>query len=788
MNAAFRDVGYAGRMLIRQPAFAAVAVLSLGAAIAASTTMFSVVNGVLLRPLPYEDADRLVIVPGSYTIPDDGMPPIFAPAAVDWPSRNRIFDGVASRSVAPRVLVDDLGARPVIGASVDPDYLSVLGVQPLFGRDFTPEDAGTDNTIISYGFWQGRLGGAEDVIGSEIRFEEGTATVIGLMPPRFRSPMAAEFWFVLEGPPASVGPRVARMLPAYTPERAEAELNALIARIDEEYGSNVTRRAQVQSIVGMESGGSRNRAQILVLFGSVGLLLVIGVVNVSNLLLCRSVSRQPEIAVRKALGGGRPRLIRQLLTESLVLASLGGAIGVLGAYGAMRAMLAVIPPTFPRVEDIYVDRMVLLFAVFVTVAAAIGFGLLPALRASRFRIRSAMHGGAARMTESRSQRRLQQAFVGAQVMLTTILLIGAGLLGRSFLNLLNAPLGLDTEDVIAAEVAVRYRNPTAAASRVFYGQLLDRIRLEPGIEAVGFGRSPVDSGVRYMGYAIEGIPEDRIETRTVTTEVTADYFRILGMEMAEGRAFEDGETGVVVNESLAELYWPNGQAIGRRVRFRSSAQRYTPWHTIVGVVENVNHTVMAGLVSTTPEIFLPCEFCSTLLVKSRPGTSDVGSLVRAQVASLDPGMPVDNIRSLEAALNANRNRAGPRFRTMLLGAFSGTALLLALSGVYGVAAYTVAERKREFAIRRALGASAAGVVRMALVHAATPLVLGVIGGVAASVGLTRLVSSYLFEVTPLDPGVFIVVPTLFVVVAFVANYAPSRRSASIDPMTTLRCE
>ncbi len=784
----FKDVQYAVRMLSRKPAFTAVAVLSLGVGITATTTMFSVVNGVLLRPLPYDDAERLVLVPGSHDIPDDGSPPIYAPPAVDWPVQNHIFEGVALRTIARRVLMDDLGARPIMGESVEPQFMSVLGTRPLLGRDFTAEDAGLPNAIVSYGFWQGRLGGAEDVIGSEIRFEEGTATVIGVMPPRFRSPLSAELWFAMDGPFEGVGTRVARLRPGFTVERAEAELNALIARIDVEYGSNVTRTMQVQSILGREIGGSRNRTQILMLFGSVGLLLLVAVVNVSNLLLCRCVGRQPEIAVRMALGGGRRRLIRQLLTESLVLASLGGLTGVLGTYGAMQAMLTVIPPTFPRLEDIYIDPIVLLFAVVVTLVASIGFGILPAMRGSRFQIQAAMSEGVSRSSESRRHRRVQQTFVGLQVMLATVLLIGAGLFAQSFLNLLGTPLGLDTENVIAADIGVRYRNPSVEASLPVYDQIISRIRLQPGVDTVSFGRSPIDSGTGFLGYVVEGIPEDRIEPRTITTDVSADYFRTLGMNMTSGRAFDDGEKGVVVNEAFVRLYWPEGGALGRRVMLRPGADPNAAWHTIVGVVEDLNHSVMSGFASSTPEIFRPCEFCATLLVKTRPGAEDVGSLIRAQVAAVDPGMPVDNIRSLDAALAANRYWSEPRFRTTLLGAFAGTALVLALSGIYGVAAYTVAARRREFAIRLALGASAGRVVGSALASGALPLLLGLASGLALSATLTRLTSSYLFEVTPMDPYVFSAVTAVFLAVAIAANYIPSRLAASADPMTTLRHE
>ena len=779
-----RDLLYAGRLLRSAPGFTLIAALTLAVGIGGITTIFSVVNGVILRPLPYGDAARLVMISETRTPGTSGRPYAPPPAGTDWPDRVQGFSRLTTFEYAPFTFMDGSDSPLIIGGRVPPNYFSVLQAQPVIGRNFTEQDAtGTRAAIVTHSFWQSRLGADPNAIGQTLKFAEGSMTLIGVMPPAFRAPFYTDALIFTAVPKGQTAARFfGRLTPGMNRSEAEAAVNALIKAVEaDQPAGSATRVARIEPILPVDSS---NRALLFLLLGSVGFLLLMAIINVANLMLSRTVTREREIVVRTALGGSRSRLVRQLLTESLLLSAIGGSLGLFVGYAGIRLVVAWIPETFPRVHEIYMDPAVTGFVLVTTLLTAIGFGIFPAIAFSRVDLHRGLKDSTNKASEHSRNRHLRQALVAAEIGLGAMLLIGAALTGKSFWNIINVPIGLDPQNVIVARIGVTPRYRTEPSRSLLQRELIERIGRHPEVEAASLaGVGPVYSGRPATGFWRDGSLQ-RVNAAILDTEVTSEYFRALGVPVLEGRTIQDGEQTVVINETFANTFLANSDPIGRQLRFGPEA---TPgqWLTVVGVVRDQRPSLTR---LPMPQVFRTCVQCGILFVKSRADSAAIGKIIRAETASIDSSLIVTHVWSMEATVFEDRQVLDSRFRMALFAAFAGAGILLAFAGVYGVTSYSAAQRTREVGIRMALGASRWNVLRMMIEQSMIPIGIGIGGGIAASLALSGLLKSYLFEVAPTDAAVYAAVPVFLALVAIVANFIPACLSTRIDPMAALRHE
>ncbi len=784
----YQDIRYASRVLKQSPGFTAIAVLTLAIGIGGIMVIFSVVNGVILHPLPYGNSDRLVVVSEVRGATINGRQYVPPPKGTDWPDRTRVFDGLTSFEYAPFTFMDGSDTPVIIGGRVPLNYFSVLQAKPRIGREFTEHDlavAEPNPAIVTHGFWQSRLGGDPNVLGKTLKFAERGIVIIGVMPEGFRAPINtdAEIFTPVERGQVPRG-LIGRLKPGMTQERTEATTNSLIKEIEAEYhpGSSVLRYVQIQPLTPVDAS---NRKLLLLLFGSVGFILLIAIINVANLMLSRTITREREIAVRAAIGAGRRRLVRQLLTESLLLALVGGAFGLLAGYAGTKLLLLWIPERFPRVQEIYVDPTVVGFVLITTMMTSITFGVFPAFAFSRPNLQHTLKEGAHHASENSRNRYLRHGLVAIEIGLAALLLIGAALIGTSFWNLVNVPLGIEPHDVFGARlnIPLRYRTQTAASD--LRSTVIERIKQHPEVESVSMvGSGPVFSGA-YMGFWLEG-QSQRENALVLDTQVTSEYFKTLQIPFIQGQTFKDGDPDVVIiNQTFARRYWPDTNPIGRRLRL---GWEWNPgaWLTIGGVVRDQRPSLTK---SPEAQVFRSCQQCGILLVKARDGRANIGSMIRREIASIgDTLVIVTNRWSMETALSEDWTLLDSKFRTILFAAFAGAGLLLALAGVYGVTSYSSAQRTREVGIRMALGATRWSVLRLMISRSMVPIGAGIAAGLAAAWALMRLLQPYLFEVRPTETGVFIAVSLFLAMIATIANFIPVRRGTRIDPMTALKYE
>lgn len=782
-----QDLRCAGRVLWRSPGFTAIAALTLAVGIGGITTIFSVVNGVILHPLPYGDADRLVLISEVRSAPVGQSSYVPPPKGEDWEDRTVVFEGLGSFQYAPFTFTDGSDSPLVIGGRVPFSYFSVLRARPQIGRTFNAEDAAAGATgaaIVTYGFWQSRLNGDPNVLGRTLKFAEGTATVIGVMPPSFLAPVYRDAQIftplsTLQPPRGLIG----RLKPGISPTQAESAINALIKQIDAEFhpGEASRRFAQLRPILPVDAS---NRALLLLLFGSVGFILLMAIINVANLMLSRTVTRQREISVRSAIGASRGRLVRQLLTESLLLSAFGGGFGLLLGYSGIRVLVSWIPQNFPRVQEIYMDPAVAAFVFATTLLASIGFGIFPALVFSRPDLHDSLKDGSQHASERQRNRHLRQFLVTIEIGLAVVLLIGAALSGKSFWNLINVPLGFDTQNVVIARLNVPPRYRGGAAGAAFRDELIARLEQHAEVESAGMSdRAPVATGYSSNGFWLEGRSQ-RENATVVDSQVTSDYFRSLHVRFVKGQTLKDGDQTVIVNEAFASAYWPNDDPVGKQIRL-GFEENPGPWLTIVGVTPN--ETIQLNK-APMPEVFHSCGPCGILLVRSRDASASIGATIRREVAAIDSSLVITNLQPLETMADENTLILDSRFRMALFVAFAGAGMLLAVAGVYGVTSYSMAQRSHEIGIRMALGANRWKVLCMILGESALPVAVGITAGVTASSALTTLLQSYLFEVAARDANIFVVVSIFLAFVAMAANFIPAYRSTRIDPMVTLKYE
>jgi putative ABC transport system permease protein len=811
------DLRYGLRVLRRNPGFAATAILTLALGIGATTAIFSVVDTVMLKPLPFPTADRLVRVMSVFASTGTGSGEASYPDFMDWRARNHVFDGLAVFRTNDFTLVGPPEPLHLQGAVVSAQLFSLLGVTPTLGRAFLPEEdnpataSGASPVILSYALWERQFSSDASVLGTTIQLGDRAFTVVGVMPQTFQFPIQAEpieLWTTIAldargGVNAMTGQRgahyldvVALLKAGVRLPQAQAEMAAITSALNLEHPENKPRTVrivpEIQRLVGPL------RAPLLVLLGAVGCVLLIVCVNVANLLLARATGRHKEMAVRAALGAGRRRAFRQLLTESVALGLLGGGLGLALALASLRLLVRLIPADVPRLNAIGLDARLLSFAFLISLLAGILFGLAPALRVSKICLTESLkESGRGSESGGRERRGVRDTLVVSEVALATVLLLGAGLLIQSFLRLTRVKPGFDPHRVLTFQLDSPAGEQEARIPAFFRG-VVARLRVLPGvISASAVASLPLTGDNIASSIEIEGEPTP-VGSRPQAdfNAVEPNYFRTLGIALVAGRDFteqDDSKSGpvVIVNHALARRFFPNQNPIGKHVRpgiGNGYGPGEPPMREIVGVIGDVKQSGLDA--QAAPEVYAPLAQSpfGTMFLVVRTVNDPRGMVepARRQVASLDKTVPIYHVQTLDQYFA--QSAAGARFIALLLGGFAGLALLLACLGIYGVISYVVVQRTHEIGIRMAMGAQKEDVLRMVIGQGLAPALAGLAIGIAAALRLTRLLSSLLYGVAPGDPLTFIAVALILTGVALMASYIPARRATKVDPMVALRYE
>ncbi|MGH9853935.1 MAG: ABC transporter permease, partial [Blastocatellia bacterium] len=798
------DLRFGARMLLKQPGFTLIAVLTLALGIGANTAIFSIVNAALLRPFPYKAPERLVILRERVSDGGAGFSPSY-PNFADWRVQNTVFDSISA--VRQNESFNFTGAgepERLQGRLVSAEFLSTLGIKPLAGRDFLAEEdraGATPAVILSYGFWQRRFGNDPGILGKQLTLNNQSFTVVGITPPDFQYGEAADVTVPIGLQAERFRPRgrdpgtgvVARLKPNVSQQQAETELNMIAARLEQQYPeTNKGRRVVITPLHEATVGDVRQ--PLLILLGAVGLVLLIACANVANLLLVRASARQKEMAVRAALGASRRAIIRQLLTESILLAALGAALGILLAFWGTSFITAQLPEGVPRLQEARVDAPVLIFTLAVSLLTGLLFGLAPALQASRPNLTEALKEGE-RGSSGRRQW-LRSVLVVGEVALTLTLLVGAGLLIQSFWRVLQVDPGFKAQNLLTLQVSVN--NPDGQQVANFFEQLQQNVRNLPGVKSVAVSNGLPFDTANYPGFIIEGrsSPNDRGAALRYT--VSPAYFQTMGIELLKGRLFaaedtRDSPLVTVINEVLARQYFPNEDPLGKRIRQPSPD---SPSLEIVGIVRHVEHyNLDRGQKSVQPQFYTnfnqtPLQSVGrgriNLLVGAEVEPLSLAAAARGQIAALNKDQAVFNVRTMEQIVA--QSVAPRRFSMLLLTVFAVVALALASLGIYGLMSYAVAQREREIGVRMALGARRSDVLKLVIGQGLKLAFIGVALGLVASVMLTKTMENLLFGVSATDPATFAAIALLLIAVAMLACWLPARRATKVDPLTSLRHE
>lgn len=804
-----QDIRYGIRTLLRSPGFTLVAALTLALGIGANSAMFSLVYGILLRPLPYPDADRVALVYVHFSPQDTEHGTMSVADYLDWKAGNHAFEDPAIFS-NDSWRFDLTGAGEPIevnGCAVTENFFSVLRTGPMLGRVFRSGESDATAqpaVVLSEALWRTRFAANPAAIGRAVNLNGVQATIIGVMPTRFRFPAGEELWTNIRlKPPTRRGPfpfiGIARLKPGVTFEQAQAETNAIGRQIELANPGNY--RAMSMPIQALrEALTGKARPALLVMFGAVFLVLLIATANVANLMLVRCGSRDREMAVRISLGAGRGRLVRQLLTESLLLGSGGGLAGMALAWLGIRALRVWNPGNLPRMEDVHLGLRVLAFTLLVSLFTGIVFGLAPAFRSAHSDLHSTLKQGGRSGTANAARRRTHSALVIAEVALSFTLLIGGGLLLRSFEALQQTDAGFRAAPEQVFTVGISPSRVTSGTSQHGrYQRMLDKIRSLPGVTSAALSDSlPPDRRADYDTFQIEGQPWTESGFPAVTEVIVSPgYFETLGIPLLQGRYFDDADAAdagaadrvgvIVISESLARRYFHGANPVGRHMA-PSGPDNHNPWMQIAGVVRDVKYT---GLDSAAAPAFyrLYDEFSDNsklnLVVRS-PIAASLAQQVQREIRAVDANATLSDAGTLETVRWASV--AQPRFRTALIAGFSCIALLLAAIGIYGVISYSVAQRTNEIGIRMALGAQRSSVLSQIIGHGATLAITGVIAGCGGALLLTRVLSSLLFATSATDPEIFLSVTLILLAVAIAASLIPAVRATRIDPIVALRYE
>ena len=826
MDTLIKDIRYGIRSLAKRPGFTAIAVVTLALGIGASVAIFSVVDGVLLRPLPYPNAEQIVQL---REVSPRGARMAFAePNFLDVRARSHSFEAVAQYNGELTTVTGAMEPVRVATFAVSGDFFNVLGVRPLIGRSFVPDESksgGAPVAVISYGFWQRLLGGKPDVSGTALRLMDQTMTVVGVMPAGFAFPQSAEIWIPRELFPAEISRSahnwsvIARMRPKITAEQANREVSALAKQLKQEHGEDMY-AVDFAVVPQQEYMVGNVRSALLMILVAVGFLLLVACANVANLLLAQVTTRQKDFAVRAALGATRLRLARQFITENVLLVLLAGALGVVVSFWGVNLLLGLNQQSLPRINDIGVNPRVIAFTVGLSLLIGAVLGVVPLLRFSTKDLEKTL-----RETSSGARgyagQRLRSLLVVAQMALTLILLVAAGLVGKSFYRLLQIDPGFSTESAVAMELSLpnprmdegRYKQfmdawdrlmeqgvapevgvqftAEEARQRLFQTQLLERLSATPGVVAIGsISHLPLTGGGPDGTFLINNNPAR--QGSADYRRASAGYFAAMRIPLLRGRTFDRSDqtnspNAAVISQSLARKYWPNEDPIGQTVQFGNMDGDLRLLH-IVGVVGDVYHygvdeeiapTIYANSLQRLPSSSW------TVVVRAQAEPTALVPPMREVVRTLDPQLPL-RFRTLDQVFSSSLDQR--RFSLVLFGVFGITALLLAAMGIYGVTSYTVAQRTQEIGIRMALGAQMSDVLSLMLRKAMSLVLVGAIIGIIGAYAVTRVMSNLLFGVTPTDLAIFVGVPLVLLLVALVACLIPARRATKVDPLIALRYE
>ena len=817
------DIRYGLRQLIKHPGFTLIAVLTLALGIGANTAIFSVVNAVLLKPLPFAAPEELVAIGGidrTETVSSPRFSSMCYPDFFDFREQNRSFSNMAVYRDRTLALVDEKEAQSVRGQKVSGEFFDVLGIKPMLGRSFARADEqagggpGGFKVVLSYGFWQSHFNHADDVIGRVLMLDGRPHTVIGVMPQGFQFPFqtdSIELYTTIaddastpDGSTPQTQQRgghsllgIARLKPGISFAQANAELRTMAAALEKKYPETNTNWSAGSQPLRDELVGDV-RTALYVLFGAVVCLLLIANANVANLMLARASVRGKEIALRAALGASRARIIRQLLTESVLLAGLGGLLGLLIAKWGTDALVAAVPQNIPRVSTIQLDGVVLGFTLLLSLATGIIFGLVPAWQASHVDLNTALKSGTRGAGGGEGKHRVRNALVMTEVALALILLICASLLIQSFARLGRVDTGMRTERLFTARIglpAAAYPKPENIIS--FFDQLLPRLRAIPGVESITTTWPlPLSGSNNISSFDIEENPAPEGQQPDSPMRIVGpDYFKTMGIPVRQGRGFESTDQFkslpvVIVNEQFVQKFFPGKNVIGKHIKPSwGIGDEKALMRTIVGVVGNVKHRTLN--MEFTPEVYLsasqiPMDSMSIVARTSVSNPAAITSAVRSELAAVDRNIPLVRVRVFDEYLS--RALARPRFNATLLSIFAATALVLTAIGIYGVMAYSVSQRTSEIGIRIALGAGKDSIFRLIVGQAMTIVAISLVAGIAGAFAATRLLNSLLFGIGASDPVTFAAIVLLVSVVAFIAAWLPARRAMRVDPIIALRAE
>ncbi|HEX3228968.1 MAG TPA: ABC transporter permease [Pyrinomonadaceae bacterium] len=801
METLIQDIRYGLRSLWKRPGFTAVALITLALGIGANTAIFSLINAVLIRPLPFREPDRLVWSWGN--IRNGGNRASVSPLDyLDYRQQNRTFEEFAAMISVPLSANLTGGGEPqrLTAAGVTGNFFQAVGVQPALGRTLMLENESTGRdqvAVLSYGLWQKRFGGDPGIINQKIALDGKSFEVLGVMPRDFDFPATTEVWVPLnfDAQPGLKQRKahflrpVGRLKAGVSLAQAQADTDAVARRLEATYpdtntGWNLRLVSLREQIVG------NIRSTLYILLGAVGLVLLIACANVANLLLAHAASRRKEIALRTALGAGRLRIARQMITESVILALLGGALGTLLAIWGVQALIALSGDNIPATARVKIDLTVLVFTLVTSVLTGLLFGLAPALRSMRLNLSETLKEGGRSGNESAQRNRTRSLLVIFECAVAVMLLVGAGLLIRSLVRLQSTNPGFDSSNVLTIRIDLpnqKYATPESRSN--FWEQFQSRVGALPGVESVGLvSELPLSGQPNDMPYTVEGRPADAANQGFDDDfrRVSQDYFRTLRIPFLRGRNFtpqevRDGAKVLVISQSLATQTFPNEEPLGKRLvmGFRNEA------FEIVGIVGDVRHRSLAQ--TALPTMYMPAlEAGENIVIRGQNDTSSIAAAVRREVAAIDPNQPIATVRTMNEWLGLAV--AAPRYRTGLFGLFAGLALLLSAVGIYGVMSYSVGQRTHEIGVRMALGARQLDVLKLVVRQGMGLVFVGVGIGLVGALALTRIISSLLFDVGTRDPATFTGVSILLAAVAFIACYFPAWRATKVDPLVALRYE
>jgi putative ABC transport system permease protein len=810
MSSTWHDIRYAIRMFLKNPGFSAVVILTLALGIGTNTAIFSVVNAVLLRPLPFRDPGKLCLLFEHF--PAIGILGPSYENFVDWRDQSNSYEDVAMIRNATFTLTGAGEPQRLAGQMASANFFPLLGVNPIYGHTFFPEEdraGGPLVVLLSYGFWQRQFGGAPDAVGKNVTLDNQSYSIVGILPPQFQFFQPVDVIIPI-APWAKTLPddrswhpgltAVARLKQNVTMDQANTEISVIAKRLEQQYPVYDTNVGA--GVVPLHEQLVQNvRPALLVLLGAVGLVLLIACTNIANLLLARASGRRQEIAVRMAIGAGRSRILRQLLTESVVLAFAGAVTGLLFAAITMAPLVSLASTSIPNVGPITLDSHVLLFAGIIAVIAGILFGLAPALQTSRLDLRSMLNEATRGSVGSGRQQKVRSTLVIVEVALALVLLIGAGLLIRSFSRLQDVQPGFQPAGLLTGDIPLSSKVFPKSAQRMdFFDSVLDRAAALPGIRSVGAATSlPVNgSAGGSIHFNIQGRPPKSPQDYILVGyhPVSPNYLQTLGVPLLQGRLFSKADTEknqfvVVVNEAMAKHFFPGESPLGKQVQLGATPIKEIPYMQIVGVIRDMKQNLATDPVA---EMYVPVRqgdsmlpvFALSFILRTEGDPHAQIPAFRGVLHDLNPDQPLVRIRTMEE--NISTSISQPRFRTVLLGIFAVSALLLSVVGLYGLMVYSVSQRMHELGIRIALGAQKSDVLKLIVGQGLKLVLIGVAVGLAGAFALSRILATFLYGVTATDPVTFVAVSITLIAVAFIACYIPAHRATKVDPIVALRYE